>query len=100
MSVALLLMTAVVAADPPQAFTTADSPPEYGYGLTSHEARQGWLSLYDGQTDFGWKEAKIEDGLLAAGVTTTALRSGRVNRRRGRGWRTGRRQKDHFSNSG
>ena len=71
MSVALLVLTSIVAADSPKAFTIADSPPEYGYGLSAQDARQGWFSLYDGQTGFGWMGAKIEDGHLAAGVTTT-----------------------------
>ena len=71
MSLALLMLTVVVAADSPKPFTTAESPPEYGFGLMSQEAREGWLSLYDGKTDFGWMDAKIDNGLLAYGETTT-----------------------------
>jgi len=75
MSFALLVLTSVVAVDFPRPFTTADSPPEYGFGLTPQEAHDGWLSLYDGKTDFGWKEAKVEYGLLANGETTSRFGS-------------------------
>lgn len=70
MNLMLLLLVTVMAADPPRPFTTADSPPEYGYGLTAEEARDGWISLFDGQTTFGWKNAGMEHGLLTAGETT------------------------------
>ena len=44
---------------------------EYGHGLTAEEAGDGWISLFDGQTTFGWSDgASAEDGLLTGGTTT------------------------------
>ncbi|MBI3463486.1 MAG: hypothetical protein HY000_10575 [Planctomycetes bacterium] len=36
--------------------------PEYGHGLTAEEADSGWISLFDGQTTFGWKDARVDNG--------------------------------------
>jgi len=56
----------------------AESPAEYGFGLSQDEALQGWISLFDGQTTFGWREATtVLDGsqtLLIGGRTTTEFR--------------------------
>jgi hypothetical protein len=41
--------------------------------LTPAEARQGWISLFDGHTTFGWESARLEDGLLTAGTSHVAL---------------------------
>ena len=41
-----------------------DSPPEVGYGLRDKEAAEGWLSLFDGKTPFGWKGVSVEGGAL------------------------------------
>jgi len=49
-----------------------DSPPEIGHGLTAREAAEGWLSLFDGRTTFGWKGASVEDDVLRGPGTTTA----------------------------
>ena len=29
------------------------------------ESRDGWISLFDGETSFGWKEGKVENGMLS-----------------------------------
>ena len=44
---------------------------ERGHGLTEAEAAAGWLSLYDGKTTFGWDGARLVDGRLVGGTTTT-----------------------------
>ena len=44
---------------------------EYGYRLTPEEAREGWISLFDGETTFGWKGGAVHDGRLGGGTTTT-----------------------------
>ncbi|MBI1917127.1 MAG: DUF1080 domain-containing protein [Planctomycetes bacterium] len=49
-----------------------NSPPEIGYGLTEKEAAEGWLSLFDGSTPFGWKGASVEGNLLRGPGTTRA----------------------------
>ncbi len=50
-------------------------------GITMDKAFQGWIALYDGETNYGWKttgEVKIEKGILTAGgekeasLTTTS----------------------------
>lgn len=46
-------------------------PPEYGLGLSATEVAEGWISLFDGKTTFGWKNAKLDNGLLSGGMTTT-----------------------------
>ncbi len=54
-----------------------ESPPEYGHGLTEKDAAEGWLSLFDGKSPFGWKGATLEgDALRGPGTTTTEF--GRV----------------------
>jgi enamine deaminase RidA (YjgF/YER057c/UK114 family) len=46
-------------------------PPEYGYTLSEQKVRDGWISLFDGKTAFGWSGAKVEKGSLSGGMTTT-----------------------------
>jgi hypothetical protein len=57
--------------------------------LTSKEISEGWISLFDGETTFGWSiegKAKIEDGMLSIGgsseptiiKTTSAFRCGEL----------------------
>jgi hypothetical protein len=46
---------------------------ERGHGLTVAEAAVGWISLFDGKTTFGWASAKVEDGRLDGGTTTTGF---------------------------
>ena len=48
-----------------------EGPPERGRGLSSAEAEAGWLALFDGATDFGWAGARVADGVLEGGATTT-----------------------------
>jgi enamine deaminase RidA (YjgF/YER057c/UK114 family) len=49
------------------------SPPEHGHGLTAKDAADGWISLFDGQTTFGWRDGTVENGLLVAGTSTTSI---------------------------
>ncbi len=49
---------------------------ETGRGLSVEHARDGWLSLYDGKTDFGWKNAAVEKGLLKGGQSTASFPAG------------------------
>jgi enamine deaminase RidA (YjgF/YER057c/UK114 family) len=46
-------------------------PTEHGYHLTPEDAAAGWISLFDGETDFGWDGATVKDGVLSGGATTT-----------------------------
>ena len=48
-------------------------PPESGYGLTPKEALDGWISLFDGKTTFGWEKANVMNGQLVGGNTTTSF---------------------------
>ncbi len=50
-----------------------DSTAEWGHGLTKAEAAAGWISLFDGKTTFGWAGAKLDDGRLGRGTTTTEV---------------------------
>ena len=68
----LTLLLALLAADPEsKPFTSPKSPAaEYGHGLTAEQARDGWIALFDGETNFGWREGKVESGSLGADRTT------------------------------
>ena len=48
-----------------------NTPAERGHGLTNAEAAAGWISLFDGTGTFGWKGARVENGRLVGGTTTT-----------------------------
>jgi hypothetical protein len=52
---------------------TKAQPPEYGHRLKPEDALEGWISLFDGKTTFGWKNAKIDRGLLEGGETTSTF---------------------------
>jgi hypothetical protein len=71
------LLFLLLAADPEsKPFTSpADPTPEYGHGLTADLARDGWIALFDGQTTFGWRDAKAESGVLRSGETTSPFAS-------------------------
>ena len=46
-------------------------PPEYGFGLTEKEALEGWISLFDGKSTFGWTQSKMDKDRLSGGETTS-----------------------------
>ena len=48
-------------------------PPEFGATLSAHDAADGWISLFDGQTTLGWRDATASEGALAGGGTTSRL---------------------------
>lgn len=50
-----------------------EGPPEFGLGLTPDESEEGWVSLFDGSTPFGWTDAQVENGRLSRGSTTAAF---------------------------
>lgn len=63
---ALLLLTA----DANSPFTAPKSAEaDYGHGLTPALAMDGWISLFDGRTTFGWEGATVSDGALRGGRT-------------------------------
>jgi len=53
-------------------------PPEIGHGLKAKQVEEGWISLFDGSTDFGWKGARVEKGRLSGGETTASFGSGEL----------------------
>jgi hypothetical protein len=58
---ALCVSAGWAAAEPQQEFTSpAPAAPEYGNGLTPDQADQGWISLFDGSTSFGWTGGRVE----------------------------------------
>src|SRR4051794_34413983 len=73
----LIAIRAAAAADPAREFTSpAPAAPEYGHGLTRGEAEQGWISLFDGGSTFGWTGGHVQtagqDTALAGGAATTS----------------------------
>lgn len=63
----------MIAVPSPSLDTNEYGPPEYGHGLTEKDALDGWISLFDGKTTFGWKDGNIEAGLLVAGKAASKL---------------------------
>ncbi|MCI0457130.1 MAG: DUF1080 domain-containing protein [Gemmataceae bacterium] len=61
----------MIAVVPPDRPLNEYGPPEHGHGLTAREAAEGWISLFDGKTTFGWGQGRVEDGLLHAAATTS-----------------------------
>lgn len=49
----------------------AGAAPECGHGLTADEARAGWISLFDGESAFGWEGAAVLGEALTDGATTS-----------------------------
>ena len=50
-------------------------PPESGHGLSLDDAMNGWISLFDGRTSFGWTGASVAGGLISGGRTTSQFQS-------------------------
>jgi 6-phosphogluconolactonase len=51
-------------------------PPERGHGLSEQQVRDGFVSLFDGKSGFGWSNARIKDGMLVSGTFPLALAGG------------------------
>lgn len=54
------------------------SPAEFGYQLSKEDVFWGWIALFDGETTFGFRDAKLEEGekpgggkVLVGGETTS-----------------------------
>jgi hypothetical protein len=72
--ISLLLFPLLVGAAPaPEPTYVSPKPPhpEIGHGLTADDARDGWVSVFDGATTFGWTGAAVRDGVLTGGTSTT-----------------------------
>jgi hypothetical protein len=66
----------LLADGPQREFTVPKNPqPEYGHALTAQESRDGWISLFDGKTTYGWDNASISMGKLTNGRSNTFLQS-------------------------
>jgi hypothetical protein len=66
------LLVALLAAEPARPFTSPKSTAaEYGHGLSIDSARDGWISLFDGRTTFGWNDAEAADKQIRGGTTTS-----------------------------
>ncbi len=62
-----ILLTIPLSAPPKEPWTTPKGPIEYGHGLTKEQALEGWLSLFDGKSTFGWNGAILRKGQLHGG---------------------------------
>src|SRR5687768_16606988 len=69
----LAAVGAASAAPAPTYVSPGPSPPEHGHGLQADETRDGWISLFDGSTPFGWTGAAVRDGMLTGGITTISF---------------------------
>jgi len=60
------------AAESKRPWTSPEDPqPEYGRGLTASDARNGWLSLFDGNTTFGWIDGEVTNGQFVGPAKTS-----------------------------
>src|SRR5688500_3598038 len=74
MGLTLPLVLSLLAADPQSPFTSPQPEvSEYGHGLMEKELHDGWISLFDGKTSFGWNEAKVREGIISGGETTSVF---------------------------
>lgn len=64
----------------------ADQHPEFGGDLSSAMIEQGWLSLYDGNTTFGWTGSKVEERVVAVSGGRDAKRQTLVGGRTTTRW--------------
>ncbi|MGE0757935.1 MAG: family 16 glycoside hydrolase [Pirellulaceae bacterium] len=46
-------------------------PAERGHGLTEQAAREGWVSLFDGESSFGWTGGSVDAAGITGAATTT-----------------------------
>jgi hypothetical protein len=83
-SLALLLLTFTAGEEGfTQLLADEKSPPSFGQELTKEEALAGWIALFDGETTFGFRDAKLEmfetrlpgAKFLAGGTTTSPFHS-------------------------
>ena len=73
-STTLTLLVILLSAEGDRPWTSPKSAaPEYGHGLEADEALAGWISLFDGETTFGWTGARLADGLLENGQSTNVF---------------------------
>lgn len=74
-----LWLSLLLGQQPAEPFTSPANPTsEYGRALTAEEARAGWISLFDGSTEYGWDQAKVDQSSLTAGTTTGVIPIGEV----------------------
>lgn len=74
-SIALVAFLATAALSVPPAHAAG---PMVGHGLTPERALSGWISLFDGETDLGWEEASVAQGILRDGQTTVPFLDGEI----------------------
>jgi 3-keto-disaccharide hydrolase len=73
------LLVAIIAQTTAQPFTSpASAVPEYGHGLTAASAKEGWIALFDGQSNYGWRDSKVDDAALSGGQTTGVFHPGEL----------------------
>lgn len=51
-------------------------PAERGHELSEGQVRDGFVSLFDGKSGFGWSDARLKDGMLMDGNSSLALGPG------------------------
>lgn len=72
----IVLLLLLFGDEPHREFTVPKSPqPEFGHGLTEQDAREGWISLFDGETTYGWQDATCQAGLLSGAESESRFQS-------------------------
>jgi len=66
----------MIAVPSPRMKVNEYGPAQRGHALSEAELRDGFISLFDGTTGFGWSDARVQDGVLLAGKWNLAARSG------------------------
>ena len=62
-----------------------EGKPEAGHGLSAEQVREGWISVFDGKTTFGWEGSKLEKDTLVGGQSTTTFANARFEAEFARG---------------
>lgn len=66
----------MIAVPSPRVKVNEYGPAERGHGLSEEHLLDGFISLFDGKSTFGWTGAQIKDGVLLAGAANMALPRG------------------------
>jgi len=66
----------MIAVPSPRIRVNEYGPAERGHGLAEQQLREGAIALFDGESTFGWSEAKVDNGVLLAGALNMPMPNG------------------------
>jgi len=66
----------MIAVPSPRVKANEYGPAERGHGLSEQDVREGFITLFDGKTTFGWSAAQVKDSILVDGQSNFAPGNG------------------------